>query len=102
MNTQAAVNDFLAQRSLAAVGVSRGGKKFGNLAYRELRTKGYRLFPVHSEAEVLEGDRCYPSLSALPEQAGGVLAVVPPAETERVVRDAAAAKITRVWMQHPS
>jgi len=107
MNTQAAVNDFLAQRSLAVVGVSRGGKKFGNMAYRELKTKGYQLFPVHPEAEVLEGDRCYPSLSALPEQAspeatarvGGVLVIVPPAETERVVRDAAAAGIPRVWMQ---
>ena len=99
MSTQAAVDDFLAQRSLAVVGVSRGGKKFGNMAYRELKAKGYQLFPVHPEAEVLEGDRCYPSLSALPEQADGVLAVVPPAETERVVRDAAAAGIPRVWMQ---
>ncbi len=99
MNTQAAVNDFLAQRSLAVVGVSRGGKKFGNRAYRELKAKGYRLFPVHPEAEVLEGDPCYPSLSALPERSGGVLIIVPPTQTEQVVRDAAAAKIPRVWMQ---
>ena len=69
------------------------------MAYRELKAKGYQLFPVHPEAEVLEGDPCYHSLRALPEQAGGVLAVVPPAETERVVRDAAAAGIPRVWMQ---
>ena len=67
MNTKAAVDDFLAQRSLAVVGVSRGGKKFGNRAYRELKAKGYQLFPVHPEAEVLEGDPCYPSLSALSE-----------------------------------
>ena len=99
MNTKAAVDDFLAQRRLAVVGVSRGGKKFGNRAYRELKTKGYQLFPVHPEAEVLEGDKCYASLDALPETAGGVLIIVPPAVTERVVRDAAAAGIPRVWMQ---
>jgi predicted CoA-binding protein len=99
MTTKAAVNDFLAQRSLAVVGVSRGGKKFGNTAYKELKAKGYRSFPIHPNAERIEGDRCYPSLGALPEPVGGVLVVVPPAQTEQVVRDAAAAGIRRVWMQ---
>jgi len=99
MNTKAAVDDFLAQRSLAVVGVSRSGKKFGNMAYRELKGKGYQLFPIHPEAEVLEGDKCYASLSALPEPTGGVLIIVPPTGTEQVVRDAAAARIPRVWMQ---
>ena len=99
MNTKAAVDDFLAQRSLAVVGVSRGGKKFGNTAYRELKAKGYRLFPVHPEAEALEGNPCYPGLSSLPEHVGGVLVVVPPAQTEQVLRDASAANIPRVWLQ---
>jgi hypothetical protein len=99
MTTKATVDDFLAQQTLAVVGVSRGGKKFGNLAYRDLKTNGYRLFPIHPHAEVIEGDRCYPNLSALPEPVGGVLIVVPPAETEQVVREAAKAGIRRVWMQ---
>jgi len=99
MNTKAAVDDFLAQRSLAVVGVSRSGKKFGNMAYRELKGKGYQLFPIHPEAEVLEGDKCYACLSDLPGRSGGVLIIVPPTQTEQVVRDAAAAKIPRVWMQ---
>ncbi len=99
MTSKTSVDEFLAQRSLAVVGVSRSGKKFGNMAYRELKAKGYNLFPVHPEAETLEGDRCYSSLGALPELAGGVLIVVPPDQTEQVVRDAAAAGIKRVWMQ---
>ena len=99
MYTKATIDNFLAQRSLAVVGVSRGGKKFGNTAYRELKAKGYQLFPVHPEAEILEGDKCYPSLSSLPEPVGGVLVVVPPAQTEQVVRDATAANIPRVWLQ---
>jgi predicted CoA-binding protein len=99
MTTKAVVNDFLSQRSLAVVGVSRGGKKFGNTAYKELKAKGYRLFPVHPNAESIEGDRCYPNLGALPEPVGGVLIVVPPAQTEQVVREVAAADIRRIWMQ---
>lgn len=99
MNTQADVKNFLAQRSLAVAGVSRSGRKFGNTAYRALKAKGYNLFPIHPEAEILEGDSAYPNLSALPEEVGGLLAVIPPAETEQLVRDAAATGITRVWMQ---
>jgi predicted CoA-binding protein len=99
MTNQSAVNDFLAQRTLAVVGVSRSGKKFGNTIFRELKAKGYKLYPVNPNAESVEGERCYPSLSALPEPVDGVLIVVPPAETERVVHEAAAAGIRRVWMQ---
>jgi hypothetical protein len=99
MTTKAAVEDFVAQRSLAVIGVSRGGKKFGNHAFKALKAKGYRVFPINAKAEHIEGERCYPSLKSLPEPVGGVLVVVPPGETEKVVREAAAAGIHRVWMQ---
>lgn len=99
MTSKAAVHDFLAQRSLALIGMSRGGKKFGNSIYQELSAKGYRVLPVHPTAEAIGGARCYPSLRALPEAVGGVVVVVPPAETEKVVREAAEAGIRRVWLQ---
>ena len=99
MTSKALVADFVAQKKLAIVGVSRGGRKFGNAAFRELKAKGYNLFPVHPQAESIEGERCYPSLAALTEPVDGVLITVPPAETEHVVREAAAAGIKRVWMQ---
>jgi len=93
------VEDLLNQRTWAVVGVSRGGKKFGNAASRELRKKGYRVMPVHPNAESVDGERCYQRLSELPEQVGAVLVVVPPKETEKVVRDASEVGIRRVWMQ---
>ncbi len=99
MTTKAMIDDFLAQRTLAIVGVSRKTEKFGCTVYRELKAKGYKVFPVNPHAEEVLGDRCYPNLGALPEPVGGVVIVVPPAETERVVQDAAAAQIRRVWMQ---
>lgn len=99
MVSRSAVSDFVVQRKLAVVGVSRGGKKFGNAAYRELKAKGYQLFPIHPDAETIQGDKCYHDLSALPEPVDGLLIVVPPAQTEKVLEEAAAAGIERVWMQ---
>jgi len=99
MTSKAAVSDFLSQRNLAIIGASRKKGKFGNAALKELRAKGYRVFPIHPVAEQIEGEQCYPNFASLPEPVGGVLVVVPPAQTEQVVRDAAAAGVTRVWLQ---
>ena len=52
--------------------------------------------------QAVEGLSCAPSLAALPEPVGGLLLVVPPAETEKVLREAVAAGIRRVWMQQGS
>jgi predicted CoA-binding protein len=102
MTSKAIVEDFVAQKTLAIVGVSRGGQKFGNAAYRELKTKGYKLYPIHPEAKTLEGDPAYKDFASLPEKVGGVVVVVQPAQAETVVRQAAEAGIKRVWMQQGS
>jgi hypothetical protein len=96
---QSLIDDFLAQPVLAVAGVSRGGKKFGNQVFRDLRTKGYRVYPINPNAAEAEGVVCYPNLAALPEPVGGVIAVVPPEETEKLVREANALGISRVWFQ---
>lgn len=99
MTSRAAIEEFLAQRRIAVVGVSRNGKKFGNLAYRALKGRGYQVIPVHPEAATVEGDRCVASLATLPEPVDGLLLVVPPAVSSALVREAAAAGIRRVWFQ---
>jgi len=99
MVTGSLIDDFLSQRKLALVGVSRGGKKFGNAILRDLTAKGYQLYPVHPNAAVIDGHRCWPSLLQLPEEVGGVVIVVPPPETEKVLGDVVKARIPRVWMQ---
>jgi len=94
-----AINRFIAQPAIAVIGVSRSGKKFGNLACRELRSKGYRIYPIHPSAQVIDGARCYARLADLPEPVDAALVVVPPAQASAVVRDAAAAGIHHLWLQ---
>jgi predicted CoA-binding protein len=99
MITKAMIDDFISQPSLAIVGVSRKGNKFGNIAFKDLKTKGYQLYLVHPSGEMIEGQQSYPSLKALPQKVGGVLVVVPPAQAEKVVREAHEAGIDRIWLQ---
>jgi uncharacterized protein len=99
MSSRADVDDFLAQKTLAVVGVSRNSQKFGNAIFNELKAKGYQVYPVNPQAEKIGEDKCYPSLAALPAGVEGVVVVVPPAKAEQVVQDAAQAGIKRVWLQ---
>ncbi len=92
---------FIAEKSIAIVGIS-STRGFANSAYKDLKRKGYRVFGVGRTASTVEGDRCYHSLDEVPEKVGGVLAVVPPKETERVVADCARLGIRQVWMQQGS
>jgi predicted CoA-binding protein len=93
------IDDFLAQKSLAIVGVSRDGQGFGNAACAELAGKGYTLHIVHPEVEQIGGRPCAHSLREVADRVGGVVLVTPPAQTEKLVQEAAALGIRRVWMQ---
>ena len=99
MASRASVDAFLAQPALALVGLSRSGKKFGNLAFRELAAKGYRVYPIHPAAETIDGAHCYHRFSDLPEPVDAMLVVVPPAAALNAVRQAAAAGIHHIWLQ---
>ncbi len=102
MTSKAAIDEFMSQPVLAVAGASRDSRKFGNVVYKELRSKGIRVFAVNPNAQTIEGDPCYPSLKALPEKAGGLVVCTQPAVSEQVVREAAEAGICRVWLQQGS
>ena len=86
-------------KTLAILGVSRNKDKFGNAIYREMKARGYKVFAVNPNADMVDGDRCYAGLRALPEVPEGVLVVVPPVETLKVVDEAAALGIKYAWIQ---
>ena len=57
------------------------------------------MHPINPRADTVEGLKAYPSLAALPTPVPAISVITPPAITEQVVRDAAAAGVRHVWMQ---
>ncbi len=102
MVSRKSIEDFLSLDSFAVVGVSRSGKKFGNSIYRLLRDRGSKVFPVNRLADSVEGERCYAHLRDLPEKVDGVIIVVPPQQTDSVLKEVAEEGIRRVWIQQQS
>lgn len=91
--------EFPKYRKWAVVGVSEDRDKYGNKIYRDLRNAGYQVFAINPKLETVEGDPCYPSVSALPETPDVVDLVVPPQASLKVVEDCLAAGVKRVWFQ---
>jgi hypothetical protein len=94
------VNDFLAQKRIAVVGVSRsnGHHPAANLIYHRLKTAGRDVFPVNPHMQTFERDRCYPDLQSIPGGVDGVVIITRPEVTERIVHDCSNAGVRRVWM----
>lgn len=94
------VHEFLAQKRLAVVGVSRNRSRHpvGNLIYQRLKTTGHDVFPVNPRMQTFEGGRCYPDLRSIPGGVDGVVIITRPDITERIVHDCNDAGVRRVWM----
>ncbi len=93
------IRNFLSQKVFALVGASRSGDSYGSKVMRHLLAKGYEVLPVHPEAEAIEGIPCAPSLIALHKAVDGLILVVPPEQSEMLVRQADVMGIRRIWMQ---
>jgi uncharacterized protein len=94
------VNDFLAQKRIAVVGVSRDDRQHpaANLIYRRLKKTGHDVFAVNPSLQTLDGDPCFPDLRSIPGGVDGAVIVTRPEITERIVRDCGEAGVPRVWM----
>lgn len=92
------VQDFLAQRRIALVGLSRNSKDFSHVVFREMCNRGYDMIPVNPAVAELESRRCFARVQEITPSVDGVLLMTAPQETERVVRDCLEAGVHRVWM----
>ena len=99
MTTKHAVNNFLKNKSIAVVGVSRDKKKFGYAVYKGLKDKGYKVVAVNPNINEVDSEKCYPTLSSISEKVDGVLLVVPPQQSEKVVKEAREKGIESIWFQ---
>ena len=91
------ISDFLAQKKIAVAGVSRQGDVPANVIYKKLRSSGYQVFALNPHAIELEGDACYPDLSALPERVDALVIATRPDQAVGLIRQCQANGVARVW-----
>ena len=92
------VQDFLAQKKIAVVGVSDKRDTGCNLTYKKLKENGYQVYAVNPHISGYEGTTCYPDLKSIPEKVDAVFILASPKVTEQIVQQCVDLGIKHVWM----
>ncbi len=92
------IEQFLAQKRFALVGISRDPKSFSAYLLAELRRRGYDIALVNPNATEVQGQKCFSRVQDITPPVESALLMTQPAATEIAVQDCAAAGIKCVWM----
>ena len=92
------VQDFLAQKKIAIVGVSDKRETGCNAAYKRFKESGYQVYAVNPRLTTFDGAQCYPDLKSIPEKPDAVFTLTSPKVTEQVVQQCVDLGIKHIWM----
>jgi len=96
------IREFLEPKKLAMAGVSRNPQKFGYQVFKELRDRGFTIFPIHPIAEKIDDVPAFPQIAGLPGDVRHLLIMVPRRETGKLVKEAVTHGIDHIWIQQMS
>jgi predicted CoA-binding protein len=93
------IKEFIAQKKFAVVGATDNPQKYGNQIVKNLKSRGYEVYPVNPRLKELEGLNCYPNLADIPVRVDVVDFVVPPPATEEILKQCKELGLNRIWLQ---
>lgn len=85
--------------TVAVVGATDNPSKYGSIIYRDLKRKGYHVFPVNPNRSTVDGDRAYNHLKDLAQKPTIVNVVVPPEVTVEILDQCLEMGLMNVWLQ---
>ena len=86
-------------KTIAVVGLSANWYRPSYFAAKYLQDHGYRVIPVNPNYEQVLGERCYPTVAAIPEPVDVVDGFRRAEEMVDLAREAVAKKASVLWMQ---
>lgn len=94
-----AATEFLSKRRIAVTGVSRtSGGHGSNTVYTRLKERGYEVVPVNPNADMIDGDPCYPNLESIPDGVEAVVIGTRPELAYPTMCECASLGIEHVWL----
>lgn len=85
--------------TVAVIGATDRHSKYGSIIYRDLKSKGFKVFAVNPYRDTVDGDPCYRSVADLPKPPTIVDFVVPPKRTLEVLQQCKELGFMTAWVQ---
>jgi predicted CoA-binding protein len=98
MQTRNLINEFLAVKRFAMVGVSRHREEFSRRLFDEFVKRGYEVVPVNPNAPVIEGKPCFARVKDITPPVTSALVTGPRSLQAGMLRDCAEGGVTLVWI----
>lgn len=98
MTTRERIDEFLRQRRIAVVGVSRNPREFSRRLWRDLQSYGFNAVPVNPHIAELDGARVFATVRDITPPVDAALVITAAAQADSVVRDCLDAGVTRIWL----
>jgi len=94
----ALIDEFLAAKRIAAVGVSRNKKHFSRTLLDEFVSRGYEMLPVNPSAQEIAGLFCFTSVVEIAPPPEAALILTPAEQSRAVIERCASAGIRLAWL----
>ena len=91
--------EMLKKMIWAVVGANEDPERYGNIIYRNLKSRGFEVYPVNPGYETVDGDTCYKDLTSLPKLPEVINMVISPKRGRSVIEEAAQLGIRNIWLQ---
>jgi predicted CoA-binding protein len=86
------------KRTVAVIGASSDPRKYGNVAVRTYKQRGYEVFPVNPKEAEIEGLRTFARIGDLPVRPDLVSVYLPPPIVLKVLPEIAAKGCDELWL----
>lgn len=85
--------------SIAVVGATDNLSKYGHVIYRDLKRKGFVVYPVNPQRTSVNGDPAFPHVGDIPAKPTIINFVVPPSRTLKVLQECLDLDLMDAWVQ---
>jgi len=98
-HTDEQIKKFYELKNIAVVGMSKNPEKAAHYVPKYLTDRGYNIIPVNPTADEILGKKCYPELSAIPDNVDIVDIFRPSEQVLTVINEAIKLKPKVIWLQ---
>ena len=92
------IEDFLTQKRIALIGVSRDPKSFSIMLLKEFVRRGYEVVPVNPKTPNVLGRTCFARVQDIQLPVQGAILLTPPQFAGAGIAECAKAGISRIWI----
>ncbi|MGJ8453867.1 CoA-binding protein [Pseudothermotoga sp. U03pept] len=86
-------------KKIAVIGASENEQKYGNKIVRDLRSKGFEVFPVNPKGVTVDGIKSFTTIEQLPRDTELLVFVIPPERGLEELQKAVSFGFRRFWFQ---